>query len=107
MSDSLSILYSNVDCLTQSKKLELEYLLGNKKVDIVALTEIYPKNSLFENLDSFYHFQDYDSFLCSTNQGRGVRFFVKTELCADSVVIETDFQESVWCSVNLRQNDSL
>ena len=42
MSDSLSILYSNVDCLTQSKKLELEYLLGNKKVDIVALTEIYP-----------------------------------------------------------------
>ena len=42
MSVSLSVLYSNVDCLTQSKKLELEYLLSNKKVDIVALTEIYP-----------------------------------------------------------------
>ena len=46
VSDSLSILYSNVDCLTQSKKLELEYLLSNKKVDIVALTEIYPKKQL-------------------------------------------------------------
>ena len=45
MSDSLSILYSNVDCLTQSKKLELEYLLSNKKVEIVALTEIYPKTA--------------------------------------------------------------
>ena len=107
VSDSLSILYSNVDCLTQSKKLELEYLLSNKKVDIVALTELYPQNSLFENLDSFYHLQDYDSFLGSTNQGREVGIFVKTELCADSVLIETDFQESVWCSVNLRHNDSL
>ena len=46
VSDSLSVLYSNVDCLTQSKKLELEYLLSNKKVDIVALTEIYPKKQL-------------------------------------------------------------
>ena len=47
MSDSLSVLYSNVDCLTQSKKLELEYLLSNKKVDIVALTEIYPKKTAY------------------------------------------------------------
>ena len=29
------------------------------------------------------------------------------ELCADLVTIETDFQESVWCCVKLRNNDTL
>ena len=53
MSDSLSIFYSNIDCLTQSKKLELEYLLSNKKVDIVALTEIYPKISYLRTWIAF------------------------------------------------------
>ena len=53
MSDSLSFLYSNVDCLTQSKKLELEYLLSNKKVDIVALTELYPKTAYLRTWIAF------------------------------------------------------
>ena len=53
MSDSLSILYSNVDCLTQSKKLELEYLFSNKKVDIVALTEIHPKTAYLRTWIAF------------------------------------------------------
>ena len=53
MSDNLSVLYSNVDCLTQSKKLELEYLLSNKKVDIVALTEIYPKTAYLRTWVAF------------------------------------------------------
>ena len=40
-SESLSVLYSNVVCLTQNKKLELECLLSNKHVDIIGLIEIY------------------------------------------------------------------
>lgn len=51
---NLTVLYSNVDCLTHSKKLELECLLSENRADIVALTEIYPKNSIFENIENVY-----------------------------------------------------
>ena len=39
----LKYLYSNVDCITQIKKVELEYIIGNSSPDIIGLTEIYPK----------------------------------------------------------------
>ena len=98
-SESLSVLYSNVDCFTQSKKLELECLSSNKHVNIIGLTEIYPKISLFENRENLYQLQDYDLFLSNSPCGKGVVLYVSKELCADLVTIETDFQESVWCSV--------
>ena len=62
---------------------------------------------MFENLDTYYQFQGYDTFIGPTNQGRGVGIFVRTEICADKVVMETDFQESVWCSIKLQNSDSL
>ena len=39
----LKCFYSNVDCITQIKKVELEYIIGNSSPDIIGLTEIYPK----------------------------------------------------------------
>ena len=41
--DRLKCFYANVDCLTQIKKVELEYIIENSSPDIIGLTEIYPK----------------------------------------------------------------
>ena len=50
--------YSNVDCLTQMKKVELEYIIENSSPDIIGLTEIYPKNCVYD--------LDESAFICKT-----------------------------------------
>ena len=45
--DWLKCFYSNVDCLTQIKKVELMYTIENSSPDIIGLTEIYIKKTVF------------------------------------------------------------
>ena len=99
--------YSNVDCLTKEKKSELEILLINEKVDIIGLTEISPKHSSFENVEQHYELKTYNLFTNNLNDGCGVAIYVRAGLCAERVTLQSDFKESVWCRIKLRNNDSL
>ena len=99
--------YSNVDCLTKEKKSELEFLLANNDIDIIGLTEILPSNSLFENLDIHYHLKNFNIFTNELKDGRGVAIYVRGGLCAEQVIMQVEFKESVWCRIKLRNNDSL
>ena len=40
--NKFNILYTNADCLTQIKKIELQEMILQQKIDIVAITEIFP-----------------------------------------------------------------
>ena len=47
-------MYSNVDQLTSSKKSELEAEIHIVKPDIICLTELNPKNTIFEIREEHY-----------------------------------------------------
>ena len=44
---SFKVLYTNCDCLSQVKKSELEYYQQKELPDVIALTEVFPKNKIF------------------------------------------------------------
>ena len=43
----LQVLYTNCDCLTQTKLSELKKFVAEKSPDIIAITEVFSKNSIF------------------------------------------------------------
>ena len=44
-------------------------------------------------------------FLNSMEEGRGVILYIKKKYSASSFVIETNFQESMFCKINLKRGD--
>ena len=88
--------------------LELESLLNNKEIDIIGLTEILPKHSVFENLDIYYKLNNYNIYTNDLKEGRGIAIYVREGLCAEQVFMQTDFKEAVQrLQRHLRHNDSL
>ena len=49
-----------MDCLTQVKKTELEHIIDNYTPHIVGLTEIFPKQYLYDLDESAFHIENYD-----------------------------------------------
>ena len=105
--DRLKCFYSNVDCLTQIKKVELEYIIENSSPKIIGLTEIYPKNCVYDLDESAYHIENYDMFLSPIGKGRGVILYTKKKLLAKLVTLDTDFNESIWCKIHLDKTDQM
>ncbi len=59
------MIYTNADCLSASKRSELECTVELQIPDIIAITEVSPKNKEFELSDTIYQIEGYDMF--STN----------------------------------------
>ena len=78
-----------------------------KNHDINGLTEIYPKNSVYEIDNKVYQLEGYDMFINPEVQGRGVAIYVKSSLNANYVSFETDFNESIWCKIQLDRSNTL
>ena len=64
----MKFLYSNCDCLTQSKLSELEQYIVIELSDTMALTEIFPKRSHFGIQTELYNLAKYDAFFPSTSE---------------------------------------
>ena len=73
----MKVFYNNCDCLTQTKKLELQECVKNSQPDIIALTERYPKNTIYDINETYYQITDYDMFISSDESGRGVVIYTK------------------------------
>ena len=63
---------------------------------------MFPKNKLFDNQEIFYQINNYNLFTANLQEGRGVILYVKSDLFAEQVYFESDFQEAVWCRVKLK-----
>ena len=102
---NFKILYTNADCFTLSKREELNVIIQESSPDIIGITEVFPKNKLFDNQEIFYQI---DNLLTANLQeGRGVILYVKSDLFAEQAYFESDFQEAVWCRVKLKNRDTL
>ena len=103
----MKILYTNAACLSQTKLAELKILINEETPDILGITEVFPKHSLFEQQEVFYDIENYDLFLSNLRKGRGVALYVKKQLNPVQALIQSDFEESVWCKINLQNRDCL
>ena len=99
--------YANVDRLTQTKKAELESIIVEESPDIIGLTEIFPKRSVFSPDEEINKINGYDVFMDPKAKGRGVVLYVKKVLSANIYDIETSFQEVIFCKIKLRNSDSM
>lgn len=95
-----------MDCLTQVKKVELEVLINENSPDIIGLTEIFPKQHLYEIDQSSFQIDNYDAFCSPLGQGRGVVIYVRSALFASPVTFDTNFKESVWCKIQLKESNT-
>ena len=72
--------YTNCDCLSQTKRVELESYIQTNSPDIIALTEVLPKNSLFHVNEVLFALKGYSCFSANLNKGRGVLLYVKNSI---------------------------
>ncbi|MEW8547283.1 MAG: reverse transcriptase domain-containing protein, partial [Candidatus Thiodiazotropha sp.] len=103
----LKIYYTNCDCLTQTKFSELQNLVDTESPDIIALTEIFPKNYLFPPEAVHRQIHGYDLYMSEPDLGRGVCIYAKTILNSSVLKCITEFSDQIWCKVKLSNLDNL
>ena len=106
-SSNLSVLYTNADVLTKNKLTELKDMALTMKAQIIVVTEVSPKNSIYEVQISSYNINNYDIFTNIPSKGRGIILYIHQELKASEVASDIVFDESVWCELNLHNKDKL
>lgn len=104
---SYTFFYSNVDCWIQAKRVELEVFISENYPYIIGMTEIYPKQYLYEIDQSIFQINNYDLFCSPMRQGRGVIIYVRSALFTNSVTFDTNYKKSVWCRIQLKQANTL
>lgn len=103
----LVVCYSNVDVFI-NKKNEILAMINRLNPDVIALTEIKPKNASYELQPTDLQLQGYDCWPKITGDGRGVAVFTHARLKANNVpVTPGNFKDAVFCSIRLRNNDHL
>ena len=50
---------------------------------------------MFENPEVYYKLDNYNIFTSDLKEGRGVEIYVREGLCAEHVLIKSDFKEAV------------
>ena len=96
-------MYTNADGVL-NKREELQTLLQEFNPDIIAVTELIPKNlQNFELVE--YQIPGYTLFVNSKPE-RGTALYLKYSLNANECtdLNKHDFQESVWCTFNSKEN---
>ena len=99
-------MYSNVDQLTIKKRSELEAEIHIVKPDIICLTEVNPKNTIFEIREEHYRIDGY--YIIHDNfKQRGACIFIANHLVATPIDLGSDFLESVWCEITNNSGKTL
>ena len=92
--------------LPRPKKLELEAFITVNLPNIIGLTEVLPKNSIFQVNETYFNLDNYDLFTTSLDKGRGVVLYIQKN-CALSVSLTTNFEEVVLCKFRLKNKDNI
>ena len=103
----LNVLYTNADCLSHTKLVELSNYCEHNSLDVIAISEILPKFSLFQPKETNYSLDGFDIFTSDLTSERGCALFVKQDLAATKITFTSNFSESVWCQINLKNNDKM
>ena len=73
--------------------------------DIMIITEIYPKNSTYQNFESLLQLPGYD--LWSTDSGRGIAIYTAVHLLATQIDIDHNFKEHIWCNIQISHGHNI
>jgi hypothetical protein len=103
---NLLCFYTNADSIV-NKRAELQVVIAQHAPDIICITEYAPKNSNIA--ESELQVEGYDMFLNSNAYKRGVLIYVKKLLQASPSEVTNlcDFDENIWCEINLAGSDRL
>ncbi len=99
----LQCMYTNLDAFN-NKRAEFEARIRQLEPDIVGVTEVNSKSTLWHLQQQDLQLSRYN-MLCNL-KGRGVAVYVKDSIGV-SEVNYPDNESSIWCTVNLRNNDVL
>jgi exonuclease III len=104
----LTCIYSNVDSLIK-KITELSYITVQTAPDVIALTEIFPKNSRFPVTENDIQIANYNCYtnIAESTARRGVAIYVKNSIQSRCASVNFHFTESIWCEMDLKDNDKL
>ena len=85
---------------------ELEVFVNKHNIDIIAICETLPKNSLDDKNDYVFNLPDYKPI--NKSEGRGVCLFVKNNIdCVQLSEPEQIFKPSIFCKILTNNNDFL
>lgn len=105
---SLKCWYTNADSLI-NKLDELRCKMKVTSPDILCVTEVYPKNCVYDIYPALLQINGYDCFISSfSHNSRGVCIYVRSSLHAHILnVPDINFNESLWCSEKVSDSDTL
>ena len=103
----LNVWYTNADSLTQSKLSEIECRITMEHPDVICITESNPKNYVYELTDAQFNISGYDMIRTSAGTGRGVIIYTANHLLASKIEVQTKFEESLWCNINIDKKHNI
>lgn len=106
--NGLKCFYINADSLPNKlDELKVRAQEVDEGYDIIAITEVYPKNCRVLPGEAELHLQGYELFINDTpGMKRGITLYIKQNLMAKEIKTE-DFQESVWAKIKMSGKDIL
>ena len=100
----LSVVFSNVDCLT-SKFQEVRCVLSANEADIYAFCEIKPKRTSLPLIESQIQISGYRLMTnLLTDGGRGIAIYVRETIQVGTIDIKSEYEpcvEQILISINL------
>jgi exonuclease III len=104
----LHCIYANVDSLS-NKLSELSFITVNYSPDVIALSEVLPKNSRFRLTEAELQLENYDLFtnFALPSAHRGVALYIRNTMKPHYSSFKPNGAESVWCEINLVDRDKL
>ena len=108
LTDNLKVWYSNADSLrVKLPELTTRLQAEETPVDIIVITESWPKNNRYTSIEAEYQLNGFDLHCTDVNAGRGICIYTNCTLKTDTVELSTDFKEYLCLSIPLHQGDRL
>ena len=108
--EKLKCLYTNADQL-KNKMNELHTRISDTDPHIIGITEVKPKNKLCQVGAAEYSLDevgDYTQFTSiDPDKGRGMIMYVRNDLSAKPIKLQTPFEENLFVEVKLNANENL
>lgn len=107
-SDNFKVMLTNCDSYL-NKRDELYELVKDIEPKVIILTEILPKHPQQNMSRNEFRISGYEVYINSVEKGRGVAIHIQNTISATLVeeLAPYNFDESVWCSINLKNSDKL
>ena len=99
-------MYTNIDTLTKTKKNILETEIAKTLPDVICLTEVLPKNSIYERTEEFLKIEGYNRITHEENK-RGTSIYTANHIQANCIETKTKYSESVWIEIPVKNEKAI